>query len=1327
MATIALAIGGMAVGNAVGGTFLGLSMATIGRAAGAAIGQRIDQRLFGSGSEPVTVGQIDRFRLTGASEGADIAQLWGRMRVAGQVIWASQFLETSTTTSSGEGKGGGSGSASQTTTSYAYSVSLAIALCEGEIARVGRIWADGEEIAVDTLNMRVYPGSADQQPDPKIAATEGAENTPAYRGTAYVVLEDLALAPYGNRIPQLTFEVIRHAPADIDPLISQIRGVTLMTGMGEYALATTQVQRSDGFGIGTPMNTHTPLGPSDLTVALDALEGDLPQVGSVLLPVVWFGDDLRCGQCQIAPMVTQQSAEVFAMPWQVSGITRAEAGVLPAVDERPLYDGTPTDAAVIEAITALQDRGCDVVFAPQIRMTQLAGNALTDPYSGETEQAAQPWAGLITASLAPGLEGSADGTAAVTAEVAAFLGQADAADFSVSDGTISYHGPADSGYRRMVLHYAHLCAAAGGVRGFCIGTGLPGLTQLRDDQGGFPMVAGLIALAGDVRAILGADCKISYAADWTEFHGMTPAGSGDKYFHLDPLWADPQIDFVGIDGAPPLSDWRTTAAHLDAEAGVPAIHDSAYLAGNVTGGELFDWHYPTPEARAAQRRIAISDPDGEDWVWRAKDLSGWWSNPHHDRIGGQRQPQASPWVPQSKPLWLTGLGCAAVHLGGNAPDAVRKGSGGLPDGSDGGRDDLMQQSYLRALLGHYHDPAHNPVSAVYGGQMLDLDRVHLRGWEVRPFPFWPGDQVTWSDGADYAGGYALNGRASNQSLAALVAEICASAGVTNYDVSALSGVVRGFSLPGNDSGRAALQPLMLAYDFDAVERDGVLVFFNRAHATEHQLQSDQLAHHGDADAALQLVRAPAADMIGRVQLAHLDADADYEIAAAEAVLPAQTGDNLTRDELPLALTRAEAKDIVSRWLQQAQDSQQSAQFALSPAVGAGIAVGNIVNLQPAASTTAPGSGAGASAGQLTGRFRIDRVEDAGLQLCEATQVSDPAALPQSTSAGQTGGAATAGIALRPPHIGPTPAELIFLDLPLLTGDESPHAPYLAASARPWPGSIAVYAAPQDSGYALKDTLAVAATLGQSLNDFARGPVGRIDRGAGLEIELVDGALASATDAALLAGANLMAIGSSEADDWEIFQFQTATLLGARQYRLTGLLRGQFGTRTLMPDLRPAGAQVVLLDGVPRQLDLPSVARGVERHFRWGPARRALTDPTFRYAQHSFHGNGLRPYPVAHLRGQPQGGDMVLSWIRSTRIDGDIWGEGDVPLGEDVEAYFLRIRQNGYTLRDMALTSASWTYPAAEIAFDTGGAPYRVEVAQISARYGTGPFMGVDLG
>ena len=63
MATILLSAAGAAIGSGFGGTVLGLSGAVIGRAVGAVIGRSIDQRILGSGSEPVSTGRVERFQI----------------------------------------------------------------------------------------------------------------------------------------------------------------------------------------------------------------------------------------------------------------------------------------------------------------------------------------------------------------------------------------------------------------------------------------------------------------------------------------------------------------------------------------------------------------------------------------------------------------------------------------------------------------------------------------------------------------------------------------------------------------------------------------------------------------------------------------------------------------------------------------------------------------------------------------------------------------------------------------------------------------------------------------------------------------------------------------------------------------------------------------------------------------------------------------------------------------------------------------------------------------------------------------------------------------
>ncbi|SIN89273.1 baseplate multidomain protein megatron [Vannielia litorea] len=1303
MATILLSAAGAALGSTLGGTFLGLSGAVIGRAVGATLGRVIDQRLMGQGSQVVETGKVERFRVTGASEGAPIGQLYGRMRVGGQVIWATQFKETVHEEKTG-GKGAPSG---PTVRSHSYSISLAVALCEGEIGRVGRIWADGVELAPGDLNMRVYTGSEDQLPDPKMEAVEGAGTVPSYRGVAYVVIEDLELGDFGNRVPQLSFEVVRPVSEAVDTpearsLSRVVKAVALVPGTGEYALATTPVHYSFGQGRSQSANVNNPTGKTDFAVSLDMLGEELPACGSVSLVVSWFGDDLRCGSCEIKPKVEQGEFDGKPMNWKVSGLSRAAADLTPRDEEdRPIYGGTPADAAVVEAIGALKAAGQQVVFYPFILMDQLDGNGLPDPWSGAADQPRLPWRGRITQSVAAGRPGSPDGTAAADAEVAAFFGAADASDFSVNGKVVAYAGPEEWSFRRFILHYAHLCAAAGGVDAFCLGSEMRGLTQIRGASG-FPAVAQMQALAAELRGILGQTCKIGYAADWSEYFGHRPEdGSGDVYFHLDPLWADSNIDFIGIDNYMPLSDWRDGEDHAD--AGMGAIYDLDYLKANVAGGEGYDWYYAHESAREHQIRTPIADgAHGEDWIYRYKDLKGWWRNTHHERIGGVRQASPTDWVPESKPIWFTELGCAALDKGTNQPNKfldVKSSESGLPYYSDGTRDDLIQAQYLRAVSAHFEEAGNNPVSAVYGGPMVDMSRAHVWAWDARPFPYFPAALDLWSDGENYARGHWLNGRVTSEALPAVVAELCLRSGLDldSLDLERLHGLVRGFSVSEIDGARAALQPLMLAFGFDAVERGGVLRFSSRNGLSGGMIERETLAVTDDLDADITLVRSPAAETAGKVRLNYVESNGDYEVRAAEAIFPDEVTYAVSQSELPLALTNGEAQAIVERWLAEARVARDTARFALPPSM-LGIGAGDVITLPTEDRMAA---------------YRVDRVEQGASQIIDAVRVEPNIYRPSDAIDDPV---ALVGF------VPPLPVYPLFLDLPLLTGAEVEHAPHVAVTAVPWPGTVAVYGSVTGETYDLNRLISSRSIIGVTETALDAARPGQWDRGAPLRVHLSTGALSSATEAQVLAGRNAMAIGDGSSGNWEIFQFMTADLVAGRTYELSLRLRGQLGTDGLMPGSWPVGSQVVLLDGSLTQLELASAARRLSRIYRIGPAGRPYTDPSYVEQQAAFDGNGLRPYAPVHIKGRRDAaGDLHVSWVRRTRIDGDGWEVPEVPLGEASEAYLVRVVQGGAVVREATSSSPAWTYGAPHQAGDGVTGTFEIHVAQISERYGPGLF------
>ncbi len=314
-----------------------------------------------------------------------------------------------------------------------------------------------------------------------------------------------------------------------------------------------------------------------------------------------------------------------------------------------------------------------------------------------------------------------------------------------------------------------------------------------------------------------------------------------------------------------------------------------------------------------------------------------------------------------------------------------------------------------------------------------------------------------------------------------------------------------------------------------------------------------------------------------------------------------------------------------------------------------------------------------------------------------------------------------------PFVSPVPVHPLFLDLPLLRGDETPFAPYIAASANPWPGSVALYSSQTDQNFGLNTILPIRSTIGVTRSAMTCARPGVTDHGDALEVRLISGRLESVTREALLSGANLAAIGDGSSDNWEVFQFQKAELLAPDTYLLSARLRGQAGSDGLMPEVWPAGSQFVLLNGVPLQIELGRNLRRVAQYYRIGPARRSVDDPSYRELQRAFDGNGLRPYAPAHLRAV-RGGDSAinLSWIRRTRTDGDDWEVPEVPLGEETEAYLLRVIHNGVTVHEVALSAPGYVYSAAQQAADGVTGRYEIAVAQISAVYGAGLFGQVEI-
>ena len=1220
------------VGAAVGGG--------VGRVIGATLGGMLDRAMV-AGLEPARQRgpRLNALALQGTAEGAPMACAFGRARVTGQVIWAARFLEARNTSSAGKG--------GPRSVEYAYSLSFAVALCEGPIDGVGRVWADGQPMDLTCVTMRLHRGDEGQAPDPLVEAIE--VEAPAYRGTAYAVFEDLPLGPYGNRPPQLAFEVFRRPRGSTARLEDRLEGVCLIPGAGEFVLATDVVLRREGLTRTTPENLHAGDGRTDLAVSLDQLQAQVPNLKRVSLVIGWFGDDLRAGHCVIRPGVERADKPTEPIAWSVAGLARGDAHLISQSGGGPAYGGTPSDESVRQAVAELKARGLQVTLYPFVFMDVPPGNGLPDPY-GAAEQAAYPWRGRVTG------EGAGD--------VAAMFGEA-----------------SGWGLRRLALHYAAL-AAETGADGLLIASEMRGVTWTRDEAGGFPAVVAFCALAVECRAVVGPGVKLSYAADWSEYSGWRDGA--DVVFHLDPLWAHPDIDYVGVDWYPPLGDWRDGDGALDG-AVYAGPDDPVALAAQVAGGEGFDWFYASLADRAAQIRTPIADTaHGEDWVFRSKDLKGWWSNAHHDRPGGVRALTPTAWMPGMKPVRLTEFGCAAVDRGGNGPNLfqdAKSAEGGLPPFSTGSRDDRMQRRALEAVLTHFAEVENNPVSAVYGGAMLEAADAWC--WDARPWPQFPARADVWSDAPAWRTGHWLNGRLSGETRD-LIREILKRGGLSenDFDIGAVTAEVQGYVIDRPMRTRDALEPLLAGLGMIAAERGArVAVIGDEPALLDLTPEALALPPAGGSICAARTLEAQP----GAARVRFIDGATDYQTGSA-VVRTAGEGGGIDLD-LPAVCSQALAQAAAARALETGREDRLT--VTLGPLQALQLEPGDTVRVD------------GDSRDWRVLRTDRDETPSAVLEPVSTVGTGEDGATP---SAGEP--TAVAGAPF-----------FRMIDPPPLSGAEGDARPIAVVAGEPW-RPMRVFAGSDLTSLTARGDVDEPATVGVLVSALAPGVRHRWDEANILDVRLEGRAPESQSVRAVLAGANALALETSAG--WELVQFRAAELLGDDVWRLTGLLRGQGGTNEATAAGAAQGAVVVVLGRASERMESPAAERGLPLIWRAGPLGAPAGGQGVSEILFTCAGRYDRPWSPAHLRRAARGdGGFDLSWVPRARLDGDRW-DGE-PAAADASRYRVRVLDAGVEVRVFETEVAAAVYSGVDLAADltSGLGDAEVRVAQWGDGYGWG--------
>lgn len=566
MASILLSSAASSIG--IGGVF--------GKLAGSFVGRSIDSRIFGSDASYHSNGhRLKDFSIQSSSYGSLIPIIYGTVRTAGNIIWAKELKEkASTSTATTRTKGG---KINRSHTDYAYFASLAVSICEGEIDEVIRIWADEKVLDLSLYNIRVYKGSEDQMPDPLIEAALGMDNVPAYRGQAYVVLEDFPLAEFNNRLPNFNFEVKRNVRSSSSKCIEEkIESIVIIPGGGEFVYDTIAQTKMNGrnfgktfaqVGAAKSINQHTPYGKANSLVSLDQLKTTLPNVKWVSVVVNWFGTSLNAEQCKVLPGVEfKDDATTCPDLWEVCARGRESAHLISKVNNKPQFGGTINDTSLLRYLKELKARGYKVLLYPMLFMDILG----------------KPWRGKISGK---------------PQEINKFF--------------------ENSGYKEFINHYARL--SKGFVDAFLIGSELIGITKVKDDEGNFTGVDQLINLAKEVKQTVGDDTKISYAADWSEYNH---AEGG--WYNLDKLWASEDIDFIGIDAYFPLTNKNESE------------YDVNKIADGWESGEGYDFYFEDEQKKTLCKEYAWKNikwwwenehinPDGKKTQWKPKSKKIWFT------------------------------------------------------------------------------------------------------------------------------------------------------------------------------------------------------------------------------------------------------------------------------------------------------------------------------------------------------------------------------------------------------------------------------------------------------------------------------------------------------------------------------------------------------------------------------------------------------------------------------------------------------------------------------------------------------------------------------
>lgn len=531
-------------------------------------------------------------------------------------------------------------------------------------------------------------------------------------------------------------------------------------------------------------------------------------------------------------------------------------------------------------------------------------------------------------------------------------------------------------------------------------------------------------------------------------------------------------------------------------------------------------------------------------------------------------------------------------------------------------------------------------------------------------------------------------------LSDIVRDICLDAGLleSQIDVTELTDCVQGYARGRVMPARSAIEPLRIAYFFDAVESSGVIKFVKRGHDPVRALTPEDLGAGTETPGTSLVIseRQQEAELPNYVGVAYQSRAADYQTVVQQAKRRIGGSQQLVQIELPIVLDDDEAARIAEVVLYSAWAGRVKRSISLLLA-NADIEATDVVT---------------ASDGEITYRLRIVERQEQGSVLTFTAVDDDPATL-VSVAVGGTPPTPTGEIA----YDGPT--LLLPIDAPLLRNEDAstPAGFYVGGNGyfSSWGGAEVFRSIDGGTSYSSATVIGTASVIGTALTalgDFGGGNA--FDEENFVDVLLINGGtLSTATRDAVLNNANAAWLAG------EVFQFRSAELISTGTYRLTGLLRGRLGTEDSMGAHAINDKFMLLSVSTLRRIGVSSASWGVESILKGVSAGTSLAAAY--PVEFTNNGRGAMPLAPVHLGVGSAGGDgYVAQWVRRTKQAG-VWANGrDVFLDESPESYRVRVLSGETVVMTTTTSSATATFGAGE---DYSG--LTLEVCQVSSLYGPG--------